>query len=221
MVKKILVWLSVGMLALGAAGCGRQGTENGGSVSQTEEPAAPADTPASTADPTQEPQNVPGVSDAGGSNYAEGWSDEMEAMKTAVTDLLGDNYFPNMALEPDMLEALVGITPDMYDDYFAEIPMISTNVDTLIVVKAAEGQGDAVEETLKAYRDGQVGATMQYPQNVGKIQASKVERSGDYVIFALLGGDIMDLLDEGDAAVITYCQEINDDVIQTITEVLK
>ena len=215
--KKLLVWMSIGVLAFGMAGCGGKGADD--NKAPTEESAAPTDTPAPEEEPTQEPQDVPVA--GGDHDYAEGWTEEMDAVKKAVTDLLGENYFPNMPLDPDMLEQLVGVTPDIYEDYLAEIPMISTNVDTLIVVKAAGGQADAVEEALNAYRNVQVGNTMQYPQNVGKIQASKVGRVGDYVIFTLLGGDVSDLLDQGDEVVITHCQEINDSVIKAIGEVLQ
>ena len=62
---------------------------------------------------------------------------------------------------------------------------------------------------------------MQYPQNVGKIQASKVEKFDNYVIFVLLGGDLGDLLDQGDDVVITHCQEVNDSVIEAIKGVLQ
>lgn len=215
--KKFLIWMSIGVLAFGMAGCGSQGTDDNNAP--TEESVAPSDTPAPEEVPTQEPQDVPVA--GGDHDYAEGWTDEMEAVKKAVTDLLGDDYFPNMPLDPDMFEQLMGITPDMYEDYLAEIPMISANVDTLVVVKAAAGQADTVEEKLNAYRDTQVNNTMQYPQNVGKIQASKVGRVGDYVIFALLGGDISELLDQGDEVVIPHCQEVNDSVIKAIGEAVQ
>ena len=157
-----------------------------------------------------------------GNDSAEGTGTlDMSNVKTIVTDLLGDNYFPNMELDPEMLEFVTGITSDMYEDYFAEVPMISANVDTLIVVKAANGKVDAVEEALNGYRNAQVGNTMQYPQNVGKVQASKVERIGDYVIFTMLGGDIGDILDQGDEAVIAYCQEVNDSVIEAIRDAMQ
>ena len=177
--KKLLVMISVLVLVLGMAGCGKDSAEgNTGTL-------------------------------------------DMSNVKTTVTDLLGDNYFPNMELDPEMLEFVTGITSDLYEEYFAEIPMISANVDTLIVVKAANGKADAVEEALNGYRNAQVGNTMQYPQNVGKVQASKVERIGDYVIFTMLGGDIGDILDQGDEAVIAYCQEVNDSVIEAIREAMK
>lgn len=212
--KKFLVWMSIGVLAFGMAGCGNKGTVD--NTTPTDEPAAPSDTSAPEENPGQD---VPAVGD--GHDYAEGWTEEMEAVKKAVTDLLGEDYFPNMPLDPGMLEQVVGITSDMYEDYLAEMPMISANVDTLIVVKAAGGKAGTVEEALNAYREGQVSNTMQYPQNVGKIQASKVESTGDYVIFTMLGGDVSELLDQGDDEVIAHCQEVNDSVIQAIGEAVQ
>lgn len=146
---------------------------------------------------------------------------EMDTIKAAIVDELGDDYWPNMPLDSDMLEGFAGVAPDMCEDFLAEIPMISTNVDTLIVVRAKSDQADAVEKALNDYRNANVSNTMQYPQNLGKIQASKVARLGDYVIFVQLGADVMEFLDQGDEAVIVHCQEVNDRVIEIIKETIR
>ena len=147
---------------------------------------------------------------------AESWSEEMENIKKAVTDAFGENYWPNTAIPAEMLEGTFGITPDMYDDYMAEMPMIGTNVDTLIVIHAKEDQVQAVEDALNTYRDNLVNDTMQYPMNVGKIQASRIERIDNYVCFIQLGADVMDLLEQGDEKVIEYCLEQNELAIEVI-----
>ena len=159
-----------------------------------------------------------GADEGGGEVYS---VVEMSAIKDAIVEELGEDYWPNMPLDSDMLEGFIGVSSDMYEDFLAEIPMISTNVDTLIVVRAKEDQADAVEKAMNDYRDVKVSNTMQYPQNLGKIQASKVARLGNYVIFVQLGGDVMDLLDQGDEAVIVHCQEVNDKVIEIIRTVIK
>ncbi|MGN1147588.1 MAG: DUF4358 domain-containing protein, partial [Lachnospiraceae bacterium] len=144
----------------------------------------------------------------------------MEELKAAVVEVLGENYWPNTAVEAQMLTEMYGITEDMYDEYFAETPMISTNVDTLIIIKAKEGQAEAVEKALNAYRDKLVADTMQYPMNVGKIQASRIEAIGNYVCFVQLGADVVDAMERGDEAVITKCQEENEKALDAIRTVL-
>lgn len=219
--KRLLVLLCTGLLLVGIAGCGKA---NDGSVDNSSQ-IQMADAPGSSQAP-----GAPEVSDApseGGSavsdhDYEQGWTQQMESVKTAITDLLGEDYWPNMALMPDMLESLLGISPDMYEDYFAEVPMISTNVDTLVVIKAVEGQADAVEDILLAYHDNNVSNTMQYPQNVGKIQAARVERIGNYVIFSQLGADTTEVSEEGDQEVIiAHCLEVNELVIEVISNVVE
>lgn len=214
--KKLLVWLSVGVLVLGVAGCGN--TEDGNSSSDgnvVENSASPDPTQAPEA--TEEPADAPNEGGQGGDVSDSGWSAEMEAVKTAVVDLVGDNYIPNVAMMyADYLESMIGISPDMYDDYLGEMPMISAHVDMLIVIKPAEGQADAVEETLNAYRTNNIENSFQYPGNVGKVQASRVGRAGDYVVFVQLGGEISELLEQGDEAVIIHCQQVNDEVIELI-----
>ena len=202
--KKLLGLLCTGMLLVCAAGCGNPGDSQ--SPESSEGPGASADGGSAMTD----------------HNYEEGWTEEMGTVKAAVVDSLGEDYWPNMALLPDMLEEMVGISSDMYEDYFAEIPMISVNVDTLIVVKAVESKADAVEDALLAYYDKNVSNTMQYPQNVGKIQAARVERIGNYVIFAQLGADTSEVSEEGDQEVIiSHCQEINDQVIEIISNTIQ
>ena len=219
--KKIFVLLCVGMLLVGAVGCGKSGDGSEESTSQsqgnnTPETSQTPDTPDGSGAST-------GGNVAADHNYEEGWTEEMEAVKTAVIEKLGDEYWPNMPLTPDLLEDIVGIAPDMYEDYFAEGPMISAHVDTLIVVKAVEDKADEVEEILLGYyEDRFLNNTMQYPQNVGKIQGARVERLGNYVIFSQLGGDTVEISPDGDDdVIIAHCQEVNDLVIEMISNTIQ
>lgn len=210
--KKIVAWMCIGLLAVTMAGCGEQKTQDSvGNVPESQEEPNISGTPQGE---TQDEGDAQEYGDW------QGWSSGMQAVKSAVVGELGDDYFPDAQMDPEIFENMIGISPDLYDDYFAEMPMISTNVDSLIIVKAKEGQADAVEEALKGYRDGNINNTMQYPMNVGKVQASKVDRSGNYVIFAQLGGSVDELMEEGDEAVIKHCQETNDKVIALIKDTL-
>ena len=225
--KKRLVLLCVGMLALSFAACGNDAGQDEGSqgtgqkesstVQDSREDAGADSGGDDAQESTQEGQDS-GTAEGGdsGINYEEGWSEEMEGLKAAVVEQLGDGCWPDMQLLPDMLEMSFGIASDMYDDYMAEMPMISANVDTLLIVRAKDGKVDAVREAVEAYRDVQVNNSMQYPMNVGKVQASRIETIGSYVIFVQLGGDVQDALEEGDEAVVAQCQEVNDQVIETL-----
>lgn len=147
-----------------------------------------------------------------------GWSEEMTKIRGAVVDALGENYWPDAQIVPEMLEGTYGITPDMYDDYMGESPMISANVDTLLIIKAKDDKVEAVEEALNAYRDMLVNDTMQYPMNLGKIQASRIQRYGNYVCFVQLGADTTAAEENGEEAVITYCQEQNELALEVIAQ---
>lgn len=142
-------------------------------------------------------------------------------LKAAVVAELGDDYWPEAEIPADALEMGYGLTSDMYEEYVGDMPMMSAKVDTMIIVKAKEGKADAVEEALTAYHKALKEDTMQYPMNIGKIQASKVERIGNYVCFVLLGGDVTSVEEQGEEAVIKYCQEQNDRAIKAISDKLK
>lgn len=234
--KKRVVLMCVGLLALSLAACGKDGSQESGgqSAEQTQDTAVQDSEETDGADSGAEEDGAQGSADqdgtqdsgaAGGDdsgiNYEEGWSQEMEGLKSAVVGQLGDDYWPDMPLMPDMLEMSFGITSDMYDDYMAEMPMISANVDTLLIVRAKDDKVETVREALEAYRDVQINDAMQYPMNVGKVQASRIETIGNYVIFAQLGADTQEASEEGDEAVIAKCQEVNDSVIETIRGLLE
>lgn len=114
----------------------------------------------------------------------------------AVKDVYGEAYIPSMEQDAESISALYGITEDMYEEAVAEISMISVHVDTFLAFKAKEGQADAVEEKLIAYRDYLLGDAMQYPMNIPKIEASQVVREGNYVFFVQLGQAEDELADE-------------------------
>lgn len=207
--KKIgLALLCIGGLLLSLTGCGSGEAQNngqGGAASGTESfsPEVPAASP--SADTVQ--------SSSTQEEAQAGWSAEMQGVRTAVTEVLGDNYWPDMEMTPDMLESFFGITADMYEDYLAETPMISVNVDTLVVILPREGQEEAVEQALNAYRDSQINDAMQYPMNLAKVQASRVDRAGSYVCFVQLGADTPE---DDEEAAIAQCQETNELVLEII-----
>ena len=97
--------------------------------------------------------------------------------------------------------------------------MISNHVDTLVVVKAKADQVEAVENALNTYRDVQINDSLQYPMNMGKIQASCVETIGDYVLFVQLGGETD--MDAAEEEVIAGCQALNQSVVEAIRQKLQ
>lgn len=221
--KKKSVILCAALLALLLSGCGggngdessvdagqssaQESTEQSGE-SVPEESVAPEE----SADVGEAPGKSGGVTDS----QEEGWSEEMEDLKAAAVEAAEGGYWPDMALQPDMLEMSFGITSDMYEDYMAEMPMMSAHVDTLLIIRAKDDKVEAVQEALGAYREALVSDTMQYPMNLGKIQASCIEVIGDYVMFVQLGGDTAEVDEQGDEAVISLCQERNEKVIEAI-----
>ncbi len=217
--KKLAVLFLTAALVLNLAGCGKgneENTDSGDSQESSVQDSAEESQP-ETESQTEETESLPEEDTA--QIPEEGISEEMSAIRQAVVDALGENYWPDTQLPAQWLEGY-GLTDDMYADFWGEMPMISTNADMIIIIKAAEGQIDAVEGVLNAYRDAQISDTMQYPMNVGKIQASRIEVVGDWACFVQLGADTMDLMDAGDEEVIRHCQEQNDMALEAIKEVI-
>lgn len=205
------------LLVLGLVACGR-GTQNDVSSSAAQPESQSSQAPSPSPEAPQESTSAGSEAQPGGAGgAAEGWSAEMEGLRTAVIEALGEeNYWPDMPLEPDMLQSLLSVGPDLYEDFMAEMPRMSAHVDALVIIKAKEGKVKDVEDALNAYRDMLVADTMQYPMNLGKIQASRVDTVGNYVIFSQLGGDVDAELEKGDEAVVAACQEANQLAVEAI-----
>ncbi len=212
--KKLAVLFLTMTLTLSLFGCGNGNEGNGESTTDSGQQESVTD---SATESSPESQTEPETDTVEDSSQApdegqDGISEEMSSIRQAVVDAMGENYWPDTQIPAEYLEGY-GLTADMYVDFWGEMPMISTNVDTIMIVKAAEGQTEAVEGVLNAYRDVQVNDTLQYPMNVGKVQASQIQVIGDYVCFVQLGADTMDLEDEES---IRHCQEQNQMALEAV-----
>jgi len=207
--KKIVVYLCVGVLVLGMTACGRNDDTKTGETNSQEQTAEATRIPGENADIT------------GDTVADEVVPVDTAVVRQAVVDVLGDNYWPNTEMPAEFLESY-GLTADMYEVFYGEMPMISTNVDTLIVIQAKEGQLDAVEQVLENYRENLVNDAMQYPMNKGKIQASRIESFGNCVCFVQLGADTTNIYGEdgNEEAVIRHCQEQNELALEAIGKVI-
>lgn len=215
--KKLAVLLLTATLTFSMAGCGNGNEENGGSQTGSSETTSEAE---NNTESVSEPESQPEADQQPGEDSSapqEGISEQMSAIRQAVVDALGENYWPDTQIPPEYLEGY-GLTSEMYADFWGEMPMISTNVDTIMVIKANEGQIDAVETVLNSYRDTQVNNTLQYPMNIGKVQASRIEVVGDYACFIQLGADTIDLEEEDS---IRHCQEQNEMALEAIERVIQ
>lgn len=145
-------------------------------------------------------------------------SETLDSILNSIKEAYGDTYAPNMQMDSQMLEDLTGITPDQYTAFVAEMPMISTFVETFIGVEATEESADAVEEALNSYRDSLLEDTMQYPMSIPKIQASQVVRHDSYVFFVMLGAADDAALEQGEEKALESARENNQKAIDIINE---
>lgn len=139
-------------------------------------------------------------------------------IQTVVKEAYGEDYIPNMPYDETALLDVFGIDKGWCEEYLAEGPMISAQVDTFVAVKAKNGKTDDVEQALNKYRDSLVEDTLQYPANQVKIQASQVVTYGNYVFFIMLGNISMDI--EEEEAMLTAYSEENQKAVVAIEGIL-
>lgn len=218
--RKSMVLLCALALALSLSACGKDNGDKNASSVPSSENTGESGTQSGQGSEESGAETAASSTEDAGTDDTSGWSEEMEAVKSAVVEKLGENYWPNTSITPEMLEGSFGIGADLYDDYMGEMPMISMNVDTLIIIKAKDGKVKDVEDAMNAYRNTLVNDTMQYPMNLGKIQASRIEVVGNYVCFVQLGADTTAAMDESEEAVIEHCQDQNEMALEVISSAL-
>ena len=114
---------------------------------------------------------------------------DLNEVHNAVKESLGkDGYYPDREITIEELEDITGINEADIESYIAEAPMMNVSIDTFIAIKAKEGKGDIVEDSLEKYRTYLVEESFQYPMNLPKVNSAKVVRHGDYIFFLMLGG---------------------------------
>lgn len=112
----------------------------------------------------------------------------VKKLRDAIAAKYGESYVANVALTKEEIKAKYGILPSWYTSISAEVPMIGTHVDNLVIVKAKnKTTKKKIKNALTKHRQSLINDTMQYPINVLKIQASRVYVKGDFVFFILLG----------------------------------
>ena len=207
--KKLVVYLCVSVLVLGLTACMSDKVREDSPIIDEQTEDVVQKVPGMENEEMQETADEEFLTDV-----------DVEVVAQAVKDTLGEDYWPNTQMPPEFLKGY-GLTEDMYQEFLGEMPLISANVDTLVVIRAQENQAENVEAVLNAYRNALINDTFQYPANVGKIQASMVETFGDYVCFVQLGADVSKLVDLGNEEVIKHCQKQNETALQAIQTALK
>ena len=188
----------VAMMAVSITACGGKETEN---------ETTPTPTIEATVAPTEAPKS------------AEEATAELTDVQTAIQTLLGDNYVANMPYDAMFLNDIYGVQEGWYDAVVAAGPMMSAHVDTFIAIRPTEGNFDNVKNALENYQTILKEDTFQYPSNLPKIQASRLEVVGDYIFFFMLGF-IDDTQYDSEEAMVEAYNAINEDIMAKINEVL-
>lgn len=121
---------------------------------------------------------------------------ELDKMRNEIVKWYGPTYYPNIKVHED--EAYLGtyladtlkIDASWVDEIIIEVPMISANADTLILVAPSEGNAENVLNALQAYKTYLVEESFQYPMNEARVKTAAVAQVGEYVCFSILGGAV-------------------------------
>lgn len=210
MKKKIMIVLTAGLILCSLAGCS-ESTPTGEMVNNKE-----------TADKKNEISDIPV-----GSSFVE--NEEQYAKKTfpTLTELrkkvkeeLGEHYWPEISISEEKLERETGITRNMYIEFLAEELSTEANVDKMIIIHAKEDYVGAVEQALEDYRLRMIEENQKYPQNLCKVEASRMETIENYICFVQLGADTTIVAGKGKDEIISYCLEENERAVDILEKAI-
>lgn len=143
-------------------------------------------------------------------------SPSMREIRGTVRNFLGENYWPNTLYSSEEFAERTGISEDMYHSFLAEYEHTEAGTDLMIIIDAKEDSVETVEHLINDYRDVLLRIYEQQPQNHAKVAASRIETIDHYICFVQLGADITSLKDKGEDAMISYCQNENEKVLDVI-----
>ena len=172
--KKILALLLAALMASATlASCGNAGNGSSGSSSSVSSEAGTNKESTATAEEVFDAIN-------------KAFADKYGAIDPSITGAI--NNMP-AAVDDQLLEEQLGISPDLYESYKGEIAGMMTNCDMLIVVKAKEGKVEDVKTALEAAKKAQAAQFENYPvmANDVRIEDSKVVENGRYVALLMVG----------------------------------
>ena len=217
------LFLAASLATAAMTGCGSSEEETTAAETQVETEASTsvetdAETEAETSEETEAETETTEETVAEESDTETQVDETLANVLDEIKAAYGENYIPNMELDPQLLEDIVGLTPDHYEVCLAETPMISNFVETFIGVKAAEGKADEVETILTDYRDKLLNDTLQYPMSIPKIEASQVVRHGDYVFYIMLGSADDEALEAGDEAALESAKKNNQIAVDIVNK---
>jgi len=206
MKKKIMIVLTAGLVLCSLSGCS-ESTPTGEMVNNKR-----------NIDEQNEILEIPV-----GSSYVE--NEEQYAKKTfptltqlreEVKEELVERYWPEIFISEEELESETGITRNMYIEFLAEKPSTETNMDRLIIIHAKEDYVGAVEQALEDYRLRMIEENQNYPQNLCKVEASRMETIENYICFVQLGADTSIVASKGKDEIISYCLEENERAVDIL-----
>ena len=140
----------------------------------------------------------------------------MRELRKSVMEMLGENYWPNALYTAEEFEELTGISEEMYHSFLAEYEHTEAGTDMMILVEAKEEDVTNVELLLDKYREKLLKIYEKQPLNHAKVEASRIEVIDNYICFVQLGADTSALKDADEDALVSFCQNQNEQALDIL-----
>ena len=146
----------------------------------------------------------------------------LKQVYNAAKGAYGSDYLPSVKLDKNDINERYGLSRSWYKGAIAEVPMMSAQVDELVIVKAKNANTkNKIKQALKSYQKTLKEDRFQYPANLSKIQGSRVYVKGKYVCFIMLGTISNATEEQGEAQAIAAYKRQNEKAVTAIKNLYK
>lgn len=107
---------------------------------------------------------------------------DLAAINTEIINNSGFGEMMTMDLDKEALETLMEIPQDQVEEVIGKVPMINVQASMYVIIKATEGNVDAVKEKVEAYGNAQEQIWERYlPEQYEYVMNRKIGVKGNYV----------------------------------------
>ena len=108
--------------------------------------------------------------------------DENSELNTTISAMAPFDEMPTMEIDQETLEAVCGISSDIYEEAIGKMPMMNVQASMYLIIKAKDGKVEDVKSKVEDYATKQENIWSTYlPDQYDLVKARKLNVVGNYV----------------------------------------
>ena len=106
----------------------------------------------------------------------------LQELNTTISAMAPFDEMPTMEIDQETLEAVCGISSDIYEEAIGKMPMMNVQASMYLIIKAKDGKVEDVKSKVEDYATKQENIWSTYlPDQYDLVKARKLNVVGNYV----------------------------------------